>query len=156
MNALRKRPLLFVVILLIADVFLLADVTGTIRWSQLNPLFRHGTDSKGQSSDGTGASNNLPKFDANGGLTDSGVAYNAVGGFYQTLGIGGASQTQRGRLNLIQGTGCTISNSDNSGTNSSDVTITCSGGGGGTGNFHVLRNSLVQRLEALTKLWIVR
>lgn len=43
--------------------------------------------------------------------------------YYQLLGINGTSQTQRDRFNLIAGTGVSISNSDNSGSNSSDITI---------------------------------
>jgi len=49
--------------------------------------------------------------------------------YNQTLGIGGTSQTQRGRINLIQGSNVTISAADNSSTGSTDVTISASGGG---------------------------
>lgn len=112
-----------------AAVLLMAAAAGKINWTQINPLFRHGTGIYGQASDGTGTSGNCAKYDANGNLTDAGVAC-AAGGNYQTLGINGVSQTARTRLNLIPGTNVTISNSDNAGTNSSDVTISSSGGGG--------------------------
>ena len=125
----RKYPRLFALALAAAAVLLIAAAAGKINWTQLNPLSRHGTGSLGQSSDGTGASGHFAAFDANGNITDGGTG--GSGTNYQTLGIGGTSQTQRGRLNLIQGTGVTISNSDNAGTNSSDVTITASGGSGG-------------------------
>ena len=50
--------------------------------------------------------------------------------YYQLLGVGGTSQTQRNRLNLIAGSGITITPADNSGTGSTDVTIAATGGGG--------------------------
>lgn len=51
--------------------------------------------------------------------------------YYQTVGANSVSQTQRGRINLIQGTNVTITASDNSGTGSTDITISSTGGGGG-------------------------
>lgn len=50
--------------------------------------------------------------------------------FYQLVGDDGTSQTARNRLNLISGTGITVTAADNSGTNSTDVTIAATGGGG--------------------------
>lgn len=46
----------------------------------------------------------------------------------QLIGIGGTSQTARGRLNLIAGTNVTLSPSDNSGSDSLDLTVSASGG----------------------------
>ena len=125
----RQHTRLVALALAAAAVLLMAAASGKINWTQINPLFRHGTGSFGQASDGTGASGHFAAFDANGNITDGGTG--GSGTNYQTLGINGTSQTQRGRLNLIPGTNVTISNSDNAGTNSSDVTITASGGGGG-------------------------
>jgi hypothetical protein len=51
----------------------MADNTGT-RASQIKSIDRHGNGAKLQASDGTGVSGNLPKFNADGSLTDSGVA----------------------------------------------------------------------------------
>lgn len=54
--------------------------------------------------------------------------YNSTSGVmtlrYQTVGIGGTSQTARTRLNMIGAGGVSIANSDNSGSDSSDVTVT--------------------------------
>lgn len=127
----RKHPRLFALALAAASVLLMAAASGKINWTQINPLFRHGTGSYGQASDGTGGPGNCAKFDANGNTTDSGVTCVGATGNYQTLGINGTSQTQRGRLNLIPGTNVTITSADNAGTNSSDVTISASAGGGG-------------------------
>ncbi len=55
----------------------LAAVTGNIHWSQLLPADRHGTDAKGQSSDGTGASGHLATYNSGGGLTDGGTVLSA-------------------------------------------------------------------------------
>lgn len=44
--------------------------------------------------------------------------------FYQHVGVNGTTETQRDRLNLIAGTGITITGADSSGTNSTNVTIT--------------------------------
>lgn len=46
--------------------------------------------------------------------------------FYQTVQVGGASQTQQSKLNLIAGTNITITPVNNSGAGSTDVTITAS------------------------------
>ena|SRR5579872_4641935 len=53
---------------------LLLAASGNIRWNQLRSGDRHGNGSSGQSSDGTGASGNCAKFDADGNITDSGAA----------------------------------------------------------------------------------
>lgn len=50
------------------------------KWRQIQAEDVHGTDQFGQSSDGTGALNNVPKFDASGGLTDSGIPISSGGG----------------------------------------------------------------------------
>lgn len=52
------------------------------------------------------------------------------GSNYQTVEIGGTGETQRAKLNLIEGTGVTISAADNSGANSTDVTIAATGSSG--------------------------
>ena len=67
----------------IASVVVLAFMlygatSGNINWTQIRSSDRHGTDTKGQSSDGTGTSGNLAKFNASGGLTDGGVAASGV------------------------------------------------------------------------------
>jgi hypothetical protein len=51
----------------------MAETTGT-DWQQIKSAARHGTQAKGQASDGTGTSGNLAKYNADGSLTDSGVA----------------------------------------------------------------------------------
>ena len=51
-------------------------------------------------------------------------------GNYQTVEVGGSAQTQRAKLNLIEGAGVTLTPADNSGANSTDVTIAATGGGG--------------------------
>lgn len=56
----------------------MAETTG-IDWEDIKSAKRHGTQSQGQSSDGTGASGNLPKFNADGSLTDAGIAASALG-----------------------------------------------------------------------------
>jgi len=60
-------------------------------------------------------------------------AYSQISGtptiYYQLVGYNGASQTARNRINLIPGTNITITPVDNSGTNSTDVTITAAGAG---------------------------
>lgn len=45
---------------------------------------------------------------------------------YATVGVDSSSQTQRGRINLIGGTGVSLTASDNSDTNSTDVTLASS------------------------------
>lgn len=70
---------------------------------------------------------------ANGNLTCAQVAYAQVTGTptlaYQLVGVGGTSQTVRNRTNYIAGTNITITPADNSGTNSTDVTINSTAGG---------------------------
>jgi hypothetical protein len=53
--------------------------------------------------------------------------------FYWLVGSGGTSQTQRHRTNFIQGSNVTLTITDNSGTDSTDVAIASTGGGGGGG-----------------------
>ena len=52
-------------------------------------------------------------------------------GNYQTVEVDGSAQTQRAKLNLIHGSGVTITPSDNAGADSTDVTIAATGGSGG-------------------------
>jgi hypothetical protein len=56
----------------------MAETTG-IDWEQIKSAKRHGTDPFGQASDGTGTAGNLAKFNADGSVTDSGVAASTVG-----------------------------------------------------------------------------
>lgn len=57
----------------------MAETTGT-SFLDIKVIDRHGAGVKGQASDGTGTSGNLPKFNADGSLTDSGVAASGIGG----------------------------------------------------------------------------
>lgn len=72
----------------------MADTTGT-SWLQIKSAERHGTQLYGQASDGTGASGNLAKFNADGSLTDAGVAATAAGrlviGFVINTGAAGTN-----------------------------------------------------------------
>lgn len=54
-----------------------------------------------------------------------------IGTYYQTLQDNGSAQTQRRVLNFIAGTNVTLTITDNSGNDSTDVEIAASGGGGG-------------------------
>lgn len=74
-----------VVLATLAAVLLIGAGTGVIRWDQINALFRHGTGSYGQSSDGTGAAGDCAKFDANGNITDAGAACGSGGSGAMTL-----------------------------------------------------------------------
>lgn len=51
----------------------IAATSGNIQWTQIRSSDRHGTDAKGQSSDGTGTSGHVASYDSNGGLTDGGA-----------------------------------------------------------------------------------
>lgn len=62
----------YLAVLLVGCCLLMAATAGHIQWTQIVSTDRHGTDSKGQSSDGTGTSGNLAKYDSGGGLTDAG------------------------------------------------------------------------------------
>jgi hypothetical protein len=68
-----------IALILITVAVLFGATTGNIQWSQLASASRHGTGSKGQASDGTGASGNLASFNANGSLTDSTVSASGIG-----------------------------------------------------------------------------
>lgn len=59
---------LFIIILLI-----ILGAGGNIQWNQLATGAKHGTGSKGQSSDGTGANGHLASYDSSGNVTDSGL-----------------------------------------------------------------------------------
>lgn len=61
----------------LAIITLLA-ASGNIRWDQLATTARHGTGVYGQSSDGTGTSGNLSKYDANGNVVDGSIAASNV------------------------------------------------------------------------------
>jgi hypothetical protein len=60
--------------------------TAGTNWSQIKASDRHGTGAKGQSSDGTGTSGNVPTFNASGGLTDGPAPSITVNGTTCTLG----------------------------------------------------------------------
>lgn len=66
----RKALFVFPIVALL----LLAQTGGNIQWTQILASNRHGSGSKGQSSDGTGTSGNVAKFDSGGSVTDGGVA----------------------------------------------------------------------------------
>jgi hypothetical protein len=72
----------------------MAETTG-IDWEQIKSAKRHGTQAKGQASDGTGITGNLAKFNADGSLTDGGVAASAAGtltiGFVMNTGATGTN-----------------------------------------------------------------
>lgn len=76
--------------------------------------------------------NDLAAFDGVTGklLKDSGILTSAIALIanlkYQILKVGGSAQTARGKLNLIAGTNITITPADNSGADSTDVTIASS------------------------------
>lgn len=63
------------------------ETTGT-RFLQTKQATRNGTDAFGQASDGTWTENNLPIYNQNGSLKDSGVALSSLGG-----GSGGGGAT---------------------------------------------------------------
>jgi hypothetical protein len=52
--------------------------------------------------------------------------------YYQTIEDNGTPLTQRPVLNLIEGSGITLTIADNAGNTSTDVTVTATGGSGGT------------------------
>jgi hypothetical protein len=52
----------------------------SLKWPDIRSTQRHGNGAYGQASDGTGASGNIPKYDAAGNLVDSGVAASSLGG----------------------------------------------------------------------------
>lgn len=68
------RKIAGAVLILFATVFLIAATSGNIQWTQLASGSRHGTGTRGQSSDNTGTSGNCAKFDASGNVTDAGAA----------------------------------------------------------------------------------
>lgn len=80
---------------------------------------------------GTTTNGDTIAFDSNGNFVDSGRVAATDGAkldglpasAYATVGTDGTSQTQRGRANFISGTAIAVSAADNSGTNSTDVTI---------------------------------
>lgn len=67
-----KKTIIIAIPLLAA--LLWGATSGNIQWTQLASLSRHGTATKGQSSDGTGTSGNCAQFDASGNLVDAGAA----------------------------------------------------------------------------------
>lgn len=70
--------------------------------------------------------------------------------FYQTLQNNGSSQTQRPKLNLIPGSNVTITATDNSGSNSTDVTIASTAGGGGGGTVTVVASGSLTSTALVT------
>lgn len=67
-----KKTIIIAVPLLAA--LLWGATSGNIQWTQLASGSRHGTATKGQSSDGTGTSGNCAKFDSAGNVVDAGSA----------------------------------------------------------------------------------
>lgn len=64
----------FVLALALTVSVLWGASSGNIQWTQLASSARHGsTGTKGQSSDGTGATGDVATFDSNGNLTDGGA-----------------------------------------------------------------------------------
>ena len=84
---------------------------------------------------GTGTSGNSAGFNSSGLIVDTGRNYATDGAkldglpasAYGLVGDDGSSMTARGRINLISGTGVTVSCADNSGSNSTDCTISSPG-----------------------------
>lgn len=58
-------------------VLLLTAQTTSLKWSDIRASERHGNALNGQSSDNTGATNAIPKFDANGNVTGTGATIDA-------------------------------------------------------------------------------
>ena len=77
---------------------------------------------------GTLTAGHSAAFDSDGNIVDGGAP--VAGGYYQTVQKGGVSQTQRGKLNFIQGSNVTLTVADDSGNASTDVTIASTAGGG--------------------------
>jgi hypothetical protein len=75
-----------VIAVLILAALLFGATGGNIQWTQLVSGARHGTGTKGQSSDGTGTSGNCVRYDANGNVTDAGAA----------CGVGSSPLTTKG------------------------------------------------------------
>jgi hypothetical protein len=75
----------------------------------------------------------------------NGTIWTMVGGgsgtYYQTLKEAGTPKTQRGALNLIAGSGVTLTIADDAGNDETDVTIAASGGGGSStgGDLYLFR-----------------
>ncbi len=61
------------------------------------------------------------------------AAFPADTDYYQTLQVNGSAETQRSILDLVAGSGVTLTPTDDSGNNRTEVTIAASGGGGGSG-----------------------
>lgn len=99
-----------------ALLFATLGAVNNIKWSQISVSTKHGNGTYGQSSDGTGTSGNLAKYDANGNLTDG-------SGVFQTNGVNNAAQ---GFLSLNAGANITLTNAS-----AGNVTIASTGGGGG-------------------------
>lgn len=72
----NKTQLITVVFL--TALGLMAATAGRISWTQILSTDRHGTAAKGQSSDGTGTSGNVAKFDSAGNVSDGGIAVSTV------------------------------------------------------------------------------
>ncbi len=65
-----------------------------------------------------------------------------VPSFYATVKANGTSQTQRGTINLLNGTNATWSCADNSGLSSTDCTLNATAGAGGYATVQALGSSL--------------
>lgn len=78
---------IFISLLVLCALALVGATGGRISWTQLLSTDRHGTGVKGQSSDGTGTSGNVAKFDSGGNVSDGGVAASTL------IGLGSLSGT---------------------------------------------------------------
>lgn len=83
-----RKALFWAPLVCLLSLLLIAATSGNIQWTQLASGSRHGTQSEGQASDGTGTSGNLAKYNADGSLTDSGVTAPSSGTATQTIGSG--------------------------------------------------------------------
>lgn len=94
----------------------MSETKGT-DWKQLKVADRHGTDGFGQASDSTGTVDHIPKFNANGSLTDSGVPISGGGGPPTPLGTWVTDEIPVGALNNVNKT-FAIANTPITGTES--------------------------------------
>ncbi|MCC6589447.1 MAG: hypothetical protein IT168_22295 [Bryobacterales bacterium] len=105
----------------------LAAIGGSLSATQIAGASKQGTGTKVQMFTGTApAANDCAKFDANGNIVTAGAACGSGSGttYYQTLQKANVAVTQRAVLNLIEGPGVTITTSDDSTYNRTNVTIT--------------------------------
>lgn len=102
-----KKTIIIAIPLLAA--LLWGATSGNIQWTQLASGSRHGTATKGQSSDGTGTSGNCAKFDSAGNVVDAGSACGTGTGTVTSVAttspLGGGTITGTGTLTC---TTCTV------------------------------------------------